>query len=121
MSVFHGNWNECPKEFLTTYLQCTAASGDSFKAQQFINYLGVGSDADDWFDELSQEEKKDWVAIEHSFHKRWLNEEVISIKETVTTENEPLAQLVFGSPVPGLAKDRDRTVPRPVRTGKMMD
>ena len=47
------------------------------------------SDADDWFEELPQEEKKDWVAIELSFHKRWLKEEVLSIKETVTIENEP--------------------------------
>ena len=46
------------------------------------------SDAEDWFNELSQEEKKDWVAIELSFHKRWL-EEVLSIKDTVTTKKEP--------------------------------
>ena len=89
MSVFHGNWNEDPREFLTLYLQHTAASDDDFKARQFINYLGAGSEADDWFDELSLEERKDWVAIECSFGKRWLKEEVLSIKETVTTENEP--------------------------------
>ena len=91
MSVFHGNWDEDPKEFLNSYLQCTAAQGDNFRARQFINYLGVytSSDADDWFEELPQEEKKDWVAIELSFRKRWLKEEVLSIKETVTIENEP--------------------------------
>jgi hypothetical protein len=88
MSVFHGNWNEDPREFLTSYLQHTAASGNNFKARQFINYLGAGSEANDWFDELSHEEKKDWVAIECSFRKRWLNEEVLSIKETITYENE---------------------------------
>jgi hypothetical protein len=88
MSVFHGNWNEDPKEFLDSYIQCTATGSDDFKRRQFINYLGAGSDADDWFDELSQEEKMDWVAIKHSFCKRWLKEEVISIKETVTIENE---------------------------------
>ena len=88
MSVFHGDWNEDPKEFLTLYLQCTAAGDDKFKTRQFINYLGAGSDADEWFDELSQEEKEDWAAIEHSFRKRWLKEEVLSIKETVTTEND---------------------------------
>jgi hypothetical protein len=91
MSVFHGDWNEDPKEFLNSYLKCTAAGDDKFKARQFINYLGAGSDADDWFDELPQEGKKDWVAIEVSFRKRWLKEEleVFSIKEIVTTENEP--------------------------------
>lgn len=89
MSVFHGDWNENPKEFLDLYLQCTAAGGDNFRARQFINYLGVYSDAEDWFDELPQEEKRDWVAIEVSFRKRWLKEEILSIKEKVTTENEP--------------------------------
>ena len=87
MSTFHGDWNEDPKEFLNSYLQCTATGGDNFRARQFINYLGVDSDAEDWFDELPKEEKKDWVAIELSFRKRWLKEEVLSIKETVTTEN----------------------------------
>ena len=93
MSVFHGNWNEDPKEFLNSYLQCTAAGGDSFRAQQFINYLGVYSDADEWYDELPHEEKEDWTAIECSFRKIWLKEEVPSIKETVTIENEPQVSL----------------------------
>ena len=88
MSVFHRNWNEDPRDFLTSYLQHTAASSNIFKAKQFINYLGTGSKANDWFDELSHKEKKDWVAIENSFCKRWLKEEVLSIKETVTTKNE---------------------------------
>jgi hypothetical protein len=90
MSVFHGNWDEDPNAFLAAYLQFTAASGDSFKARHFINYLGAGSEADDWYDELPQDEKKDWATIEVAFRKRWLNEEVLSIsKETVTIENEP--------------------------------
>ena len=89
MSIFHGNWNDDPKEFLDSYIQCTATGNDDFKCRQFINYLGAGSDADDWFDELPQEEKKDWAAIELAFRKEWLKEEVISIKEIVTTENEP--------------------------------
>jgi hypothetical protein len=88
MSVFYGHRNEDPKEFLNLYLQCTAAGGNNFRAQQFINYLGVDSDAEDWFDQLSEEEKMDWVAIEISFRKRWLKEEVLSFKETVTTKNE---------------------------------
>ena len=89
MSVFHGNWSEDPKEFLRLYLQCTAAGGDNFRARQFINYLGANSEADEWFEELPQEEKKDWEAIELSFRKKWLKEEVLSISKTVTIENEP--------------------------------
>ena len=82
MSVFHGDWNEDPKEFLNSYLQCTAAGDDRFKARQFINYLGAGSE------ELLQEERKDCEAIECLFRRRWLKEEVIvSIKEISTTKN----------------------------------
>ena len=89
MSVFHGDWNEDPGEFLNSYLKCTAAGGNSFKTRQFINYLGVDSDAEEWFDDLPQLEKKDWAAIECSFRKRWLKEEILSVKETVSIENEP--------------------------------
>ena len=85
MSVFHGDWNEDLKEFLDSYLQCTAAGGNNFRARQFINYLGVYSDAEDWFEELPQEEKKDWVAIELSFHKRWLKEEVLRKQSLLET------------------------------------
>jgi hypothetical protein len=88
MSVFHGDWNEDPKEFLSIYLQSTAAGNDNFKARHFINYLGADSDAEDWFDELPEEEKKDWEAIELAFRRRWLKEEVLSTKEAITIENE---------------------------------
>jgi hypothetical protein len=74
-----------------------AAGGNNFRVQQFINYLGVDSDAENWFDELPEKEKMDWVAIEISFRKRWLKEEVLSIKGTVTTENKsyPASTLVL--------------------------
>ena len=89
MSVFHGNWNEDLKDFLNSYLQDTANTDSNFKAWHFINYLGANSDADEWFDKLPKEEKKDWAAIELSFHKRWLKEEVLSINKTATIANEP--------------------------------
>ena len=38
--------------------------------------------------ELPQADKKDWTAIELTFCKLWLKEEVIGIKEIVTTKNE---------------------------------
>ena len=91
MSVFHGNWDKDPKEFLDSYIQCTAMQSDNFKARQFINYLGVYSDADEWFDELPQADKKDWTAIELAFRKRWLKEEVLDIKEIVTNTNHSLS------------------------------
>ena len=87
MSVFHGDWNDDPEEFLNSYLQCTAAGDDKFRARQFVNYLGACSNADDWYDELPQEEKKDWAAIEYSFRKRWLKEE-LGIKDIVTIKSD---------------------------------
>jgi hypothetical protein len=124
MSVFHGDWNEDPKEFLNSYLQCTAAGSDKFRARQFINYLGVDSDAEEWFDEIPHEEKKDWVAIELSFRKRWLKDsEVLSIKETVTdtTKNEPqptpLASSLLSTPTITTSTKNDTTMPQLSKTG----
>lgn len=63
-----------------SYLQCMATQDDNFKVQQFINYLGANTDADEWFDELPHKEREDLGTIKHPFYKRWLKEkEVISI------------------------------------------
>ena len=70
-SVFHGNRNEDPRKFLASYLRCTAATSNDFKARHFINYLGAGSEADDWYDELPQDEKNDLAAIELAFRKHY--------------------------------------------------
>lgn len=59
------------------------------KAWNFINDLQAYSLADKWFEKLPQEEKMDWTEIDCLFHKRWLKEEILSIKETATIENEP--------------------------------
>jgi hypothetical protein len=97
MAVFHGHWNEDPREFLNSYLQCTLTGSNSFRARHFINYLGVYSEAEDWFYELPQEEKMDWEAIEIAFRKQWLKEEVLSIKETAI-ENEPQPESTSHTP-----------------------
>jgi hypothetical protein len=52
-------------------------------------YLQADSNADEWFEDLPEEEKQSWVIIERIFRRRWLNEEEISIKEPVTIETEP--------------------------------
>ena len=74
-----------------SYLQDTAKTDSNFKARHFINYLGANSNADEWFDKLPMEEKKDWATIECSFHRRWLNKKEISIEESVTIEPEPVS------------------------------
>src|SRR5271168_5237277 len=88
MAPFGGDWNEDPKEFLDWFFQCMGTAGDEFKAKQFIYYLQAGSYADEWYEELPQQEQQNWVSVEALFQKRWLKEEVISIKETITIENE---------------------------------
>ena len=73
MSVFHGNkHDEDPEEFLTWFLQCTRTGDDAFKTQSFVNYLQVYSNANEWFEELPEEEKKSWSSIEALFRKKWV-------------------------------------------------
>ena len=86
---FAGEWNEDPKNFLGWFLICMGSADDNTKAHQFIYYLKANSDADKWYEELPEEEKGSWASIEKLFHRRWLKEEEISIKESVTSENEP--------------------------------
>ena len=90
---FAGEWNEDPKNFLGWFLICMGSADDNTKVHQFIYYLQANSDADEWYKELLEEGKGSWASIEKLFHRRWLKEEEISIKESVTSENKP--QLVF--------------------------
>ena len=78
---------------------------DRTKAKSFIYYLDADSLADEWFEDLPQEEKMDWITLGASFYKRWLNKEVISIKDEATQENERhpasstnLAQIIENTP-----------------------
>ena len=89
MPPFGGNWDEDPREFLNWFLQSMGTTSDDNKARSFRYYLQADSDADEWLDELPQQERKDWAGIEHTFCKRWLKGAEISIKETATVENEP--------------------------------
>jgi hypothetical protein len=59
------------------------------KARNFIYYLQADSLADEWFEELGEEEKGSWDVIEVLFHKKWLKEEELSIKEPAAVENKP--------------------------------
>src|SRR5271168_2177334 len=108
MAPFGGDWNEDPKEFLDRFFQCMATAGDEFKAKQFIYYLQAGSYADEWYEELPQQEQQNWVSVEALFRKRWLKEEVISIKETITIENEHQPAPTTSSP------STHFTIPKPI-------
>ena len=83
---FSGEWNEDPENLLGWFLQCMGTADDERKARHFVYYLRAGSDADEWFEDLPEEEKESWVTIEQLFRRKWLKEE-ISIKESVTSQN----------------------------------
>jgi hypothetical protein len=89
MPPFSKNWNEDPREFLRWFLQSMGTMSDNNKARSFGYYLQAYSDADEWFDKLPQQEKKDWAGIEQAFCKRWLKGAEISIKKTATVKTEP--------------------------------
>ena len=44
---------------------------DEVKKQQFPNFLQADSVADEWFEELTEAERKDWNTIQTAFRKRW--------------------------------------------------
>jgi hypothetical protein len=64
---------------------------DDVKKQQFPNFLEPDSVADEWFDELDQADKKDWNAIEASFHKRWPKKK--AVKKTVEEYEQEITGL----------------------------
>ena len=61
MSIFNGNWNEDAEGFLNSYLECMGSVDDEKRARNFIYYLQADSDADEWFAELPEGEKKSWA------------------------------------------------------------
>ena len=54
---FGGEWNEDPNIFLSWFLECMGVADDKTKARQFVYYLQADSDADEWFEDLLEEEK----------------------------------------------------------------
>ena len=61
------------KTLKTSYAPSTDAWAQlaATQKQQFPYFLQADSVADEWFDELTPADKKDWEAIEAAFNKRW--------------------------------------------------
>jgi hypothetical protein len=71
MPPFGGNWDEDPREFLNWFLQSMGTMSDNNKARSFGYYLQAYSDADEWYEELPQQEKQNWALVEaSSFRKK---------------------------------------------------
>ena len=72
VTPFHGDKeDENPENFLRSFFRRMGTASDDTKKQQFRYFLQADSVADEWFDDLLQNDKKDWAAIEASFYKRW--------------------------------------------------
>ena len=72
VTPFHGDKeDENPENFLRSFFRRMGSSSDNIKKQQFRYFLQADSVADEWFDDLLQNDKKDWPAIEATFYKRW--------------------------------------------------
>jgi len=71
VAPFHGdNEDENPEDFIRSFFRRMGMANDEVKKQQFPNFLQADSVADEWFEELVQEDKKDWAAILVAFRKR---------------------------------------------------
>lgn len=66
-------------------------SNNETKKQQFHYFLQVDSAADEWFDDLSQDDRKDWDTIEVVFYKRWPRK--TAIKKTTEEYEEEITGL----------------------------
>ena len=66
------------------------ASNDTRK-QQFRNFLQADSATDEWFDELTQDDTKDWDSIETAFRKRWPRKK--AVKKTAEEYEEEITGL----------------------------
>ena len=63
--------DESPEGFLRAFYRRMGDKSDETKRAQFPYYLQPYSVADEWYDELIDEEKKTWSDIEVAFRKRW--------------------------------------------------
>jgi hypothetical protein len=69
---FHGDKeDENPEDFLRSFFRRMGTASDDVKKKQFRYFLQADSAADEWFEELPDDEKKEWSTIEEAFGKRW--------------------------------------------------
>ena len=69
---FHGDKeDENPEDFLRAFFRRMGSANDDVKKQQFKYFLQADSVADEWYEDLKLQNKKDWNAIEEAFNERW--------------------------------------------------
>jgi hypothetical protein len=91
---FHGDKeDENPEDFLRSFFRRMGTASYDVRKQQFPNFLQADSVADDWFDELTPADRKDWDAIEAAFRKRWPRKK--AAKKTVEEYEEEITGLTL--------------------------
>lgn len=63
--------DENPEDFLRAFFRRMGNNTDNTRKAQFPHYLQADSVADDWYAELTEDDKKTWADIEAAFKKRW--------------------------------------------------
>lgn len=95
VAPFHGDKeDENPEDFLRSFFRRMGSASDDVKKQQFPNFLQADSVADEWFEDLMADDKKDWKAIETAFRKRWPRKK--AAKKTVEEYEEEITGLRIG-------------------------
>ena len=60
-----------PEDFLRAFFRRMGNNSDDTRKAQFPYYLQADSVADEWYGDLTDDEKKSWANIEAAFRKRW--------------------------------------------------
>lgn len=82
VTPFHGSKaDEDPEGFLRAFYRRMGDKSDDSKKSQFLYYLQPYSVADEWYSNLTTDEKKTWTAIETAFRTRWPKKEPIKKTE----------------------------------------
>jgi len=86
--VFYGDGREGenPQNFLRAFrreMRALTTTDNKAIAKAFVDYLGAGSTADKWYEDLPQPTQESWKDIETEFAKRWPR-----IKQATRSEQE---------------------------------
>jgi len=93
--VFYGDSREGenPQNFLRAFhreMRALATTNNEAIAKAFVDYLGAGSIADKWFEDLPQDTQDSWTEIQMEFVKRWPR-----VKQATRSEQELERELLM--------------------------
>lgn len=92
VTPFHGDKeDENPEDFIRSFFRRMGTANDEVKKQQFPNFLQADSLADEWFEELTDGDRKDWNATLAAFRKRWPRKK--AVKKTLEEYEDEITGL----------------------------